>query len=133
MIKMKTLTSLLVTLALTFMTLTPVQAASPVMVQYSQTQAVCGPLANLPTVLSSGCLWPSIKVTARSANPNAVGLFILVLYKSVASGVFVVQPHFTTERDSFGDFIATFPSGDMSAITISAVEVEPGELVTAIN
>ena len=91
----------------------------------------CDPQANWATQVSLGCLWPSIKVTAHPANPNAVGFFILTIYKSLTTGLMVTQSGFTMQRDASGDFIATFSSGDMSEITISAIEVEPGELVTA--
>jgi hypothetical protein len=81
--------------------------------------------------LSSGCFLPQIKVTAHPADPNVIGFFILVVYRSAMFGVPIAQPHFTTTRDANGDFIATFPSGDMTGIVISAQPVSAGSLVLA--
>ena len=81
--------------------------------------------------LSSGCFLPRIKVTAHPSSQNAAGFFVLVVYTSAMFNLPIVQPHFTTERDANGDFICVFPSGDMTAITISAAEVLPGALVAA--
>ncbi len=102
--------------------------APPASVTYAQIAPDCSGLGFLDQ-LSSGCFSPRIKVTVHPSSPSAVGVFVLVIYKSVMFNLPVVQPHFTTERDADGNFVVIFPSGDMSDITISAVEVKPGAFI----
>jgi hypothetical protein len=119
--QMKTLFAILLTASAAFAQAT---------VKYEQIAPNCNGVSFLDQ-FSSGCFSPRIKVTAHPSTAEVAGVFILVTYKSVMFGSRQAQPHFTMARDEAGDFIAIFPSGDMSDIVISAVGVASTDLIVA--
>lgn len=119
---MKTLFAILLTASAAF-------AQATVKVEHVAPNCATG---NFLDALASGCAAPRIKVTVHPSNPASLAAFILVAYQSIAFSVQVVQPHFTMALDPSGDLVAVFPSGDMSNIVVSAIEVAPGQLIEGV-
>lgn len=101
-------------------------------VSYERIAALnCTPGAGLMELISSGCLWDRTKVTAVPSNPKAVGFYIAIAYQD-SSGAPQVSIQITTTKDADGKFTITQPlQGIFPIISVSALELLPGELVYA--
>jgi hypothetical protein len=77
--------------------------------------------------LSSGCFWPKLQVTAHSSNAKVIGFLIVVSYRGM-DGIQNTVSAFAMSRDLNGNFVSTFPVGDVLSMSTSALELLAGDM-----
>jgi hypothetical protein len=77
--------------------------------------------------LASGCFFPRINVAVEDSNPRVIGFLITVTYRD-ADGAQRSSTVVTVTRDPDGIFRETFYNLAPYALTVSALELLPGQI-----